>query len=96
MAVDAHDTQALAHYQELIALYYPPHLAAALAAARYQEAIAAQEQASQVAAADQLSLVRKTLVAAQEAHPDLKRDVGRTVAAIDRKETIKGRNNHRS
>lgn len=99
---DTHDSAALAHYQSLIAERYPPDLAVALAAARYQLAVAryqlavaAHEQASAVAVADQLALVRKTLVATQEQHPDLKRDVGRTVAAIDRKGTIKGRNNHR-
>lgn len=76
---------ALTHYQALIDMRYPPHLAAALAAARYQIAVGMA-----------LPVVRETLVRVQEAHPDLKRDVGRTVAAIDRKGTIKGRDNRRS
>jgi len=72
--MDTHDATALQHYEQLIALHYPPHLAAALAAARYQVAIGAC-----------LPMLRETLVAVQTTHPDLKRDVGRTVAAIDRK-----------
>ena len=77
--MDAHDTAALAHYEALIALHYPPHLAAMLAAARYQAQIGAC-----------LPLLRDTLVAVQEAHPDLRRDVGRTVAAIDRRKIKTG------
>lgn len=38
--MDAHDSAALAHYEQLIAARYPPHLAAALAAARYSHALA--------------------------------------------------------
>jgi len=73
--MDAHDSQALAHYEQLISLRYPPHLAAPLAAARYQVAL--------------MPPLRETLVRVQEAHPDLKRDVGRTVAAIDRKKVAR-------
>lgn len=82
--MDAHDNAALEHYEELIALRYPPHLAAALVAARYQIAVGMA-----------LPVVRETLNRVQEQHPDLKRDVGRTIAAIDRKGTIKGRDNRR-
>lgn len=84
--MDEAERSALAHYEQLIACRVPPHLAAALAAARYQTTIA---QAA-------LPVVRDTLIKVQETHPDLKRDVGRTVAAIDRKGTMKGRTNHRS
>lgn len=83
--MDSHDAAALQHYEQLIALRYPPQLAAALAAARYQIAVGMA-----------LPVVRETLVRVQEAYPDLKRDVGRTVAAIDRKGTIKARTNQRS
>lgn len=82
---DPHDSDALAHYEALIAQRYPPQLAVALAAARYQLAVGVA-----------LPIVRETLIRVQEAHPDLKRDVGRTVAAIDRKGTIKGRDSRRS
>lgn len=78
MSADTHDSQALAHYESLIALRYPPHLAAALAAARYQLAVGMA-----------LPVVRETLIRVQEAHPDLRRDVGRTVAAIDRKKVAR-------
>ena len=37
---DSHDAAALVHYEALIALRFPPHLAAALAAARYQVLLA--------------------------------------------------------
>ena len=83
MTVDAHDTAALAHYEALIAARYPPHLAAALTAARYQLAVGMA-----------LPIVRAALVQVQEAHPDLRRDAGRTIAAIDRKGG--GRSNGRS
>ena len=82
---DAHDSTALQHYMALIEQRYPPDLAVALAAARYQLAVGMA-----------LPVVRETLVRVQEQHPDLKRDVGRTVAAIDRKGTINPRNNRRS
>ena len=82
---DTHDSAALTHYMTLIESRYPPDLAVALAAARYQLAVGIA-----------LPVVRETLVRVQEQHPDLKRDVGRTVAAIDRKGTIKGRDNRRS
>lgn len=36
MPPDPHDAAALVHYEALIAAHYPPHLAAMLAAARYQ------------------------------------------------------------
>jgi hypothetical protein len=75
--MDAPEAAALRHYEQMIAQRFPPHLAAALAAARYQVAL------SQGA----LPVLRDALVTAQEAHPDLKRDTGRTIAAIDRKRT---------
>lgn len=80
--MDNHDEHALLHYQTLIAQFYPPTLAAALAAARYQAGLTSVS----------LPLLRDQLVTVQEAHPDLKRDVGRTVAAIDRRGTIKDSN----
>ena len=82
---DTHDQAALDHYMALIERRYPPDLAVALAAARYQLAVGMA-----------LPVVRETLIRVQEAHPDLKRDVGRTVAAIDRKGTINSRNSRRS
>lgn len=76
--MDQHDAAALQHYESLIALRYPPQLAALLAAARYQLAIGTP-----------LPVVKETLVKVQEAHPDLKRDAGRTIAAIDRRKVAK-------
>ena len=86
MTVDLHDSEALAHYEQLIALRYPPQLAALLAATRYGQALSTAP----------LPVVRDVLVRTQEAHPDLKRDVGRTVAAIDRKGDVKRGNNRHS
>lgn len=82
--MDTHDADALAHYEALIAQRYPPQLAAQLAAARYQAKLMKPASPPQPPVAA-LPLIRETLVAVQEQHPDLKRDVGRTVAAIDRK-----------
>jgi hypothetical protein len=74
--MDAHDQAALAHYQALVAnLDCPPILAAALAAARYQH---------QLTHAD-LPVLRDTLEAVASTNPDLRRDIGRTVAAIERR-----------
>ena len=75
--MDERDTQALAHYQALIKEYFPPELATALAAARYQHALSAPTL--------ELPRVRETLVAVAEQHPDLKRDFGHAVAAIERR-----------
>jgi hypothetical protein len=81
--MDQHDRAALTHYEQLIELRYPPQLAALLAAARYQLALIE---------APALPIVRSALVAVQEAHPDLRRDAGRTVAAIDRRKIKAGNN----
>lgn len=74
--IDALDRAALAHYTALIEALYPGHLALALATARYEHALA---QASVA-----LPVLRETLSAVGESRPDLRRDIGRTVAALDR------------
>lgn len=72
---DTYDEAALAHYQHLIARRYPPPLAAQLAAAAYAQGLVA---------GGSLPALRAALLVAQDAYPDLRRDVGRTLAAIDR------------
>lgn len=74
------DAAALRHYEALIAARYPPALACALAAARYQVGLA-QPPVS-------LPAVRDALVVVQAEHPELRRDAGRTVAAIDRRKKL--------
>jgi hypothetical protein len=91
--MDPHAADALAHYEALIALRYPPMLAAALAAARYQTALAAHEQAS-------LAAARNTVVAVGEHHPTLRRTAGQLLEKIDGEmgiaTTVQRRNNRRS
>jgi hypothetical protein len=74
---DAHDIAALAHYEDLIDRRYPPHLAAALAAARYAYGLTA------ASAPLPLPALRDALGAAQDAYPELARDVGRLRARVD-------------
>ena len=73
--MDAHDDAALQHYTALIALRYPPHLAALLAAQRYAHGLDATTLP--------LPAVREALTGVQDNHPDLSREAGRLVAAID-------------
>jgi len=89
VTMDAHDSQALAHYEQLISLRYPPHLAAALAAARYQVAIGTA-----------LPAVREVVSAVGDRHPALRRTAGQLVEKIEGEmglpATIHRRNNRRS
>lgn len=77
MTTDA-DRAALAHYEELIGLRYPPHLACALAAARYAQSIATAEKVPLP-----LPALRKVVEAARDV-PALRREAGRMVATIER------------
>ena len=76
---DTHDAAAYAHYADLIAAWYPPHLAAALAASRYAHGLTMAELPMSLPA---LQAVLKTV---SNEHPELGRDAARVVAAIDRK-----------
>lgn len=75
--MDAHDLAALRHYEALIALHYPPHLAAALAAARYQTGL--------LAAAGPLPLpaLRAVISTAKETQPRLRRVAGQLLEKVD-------------
>ncbi len=75
--MDTHDTTALAHYEALIAQRYPPHLAAALAAARYQVALLA------FAAPASLPVFRDIVSAVAEKQPKLRRTAGRLLVEVE-------------
>lgn len=77
--IDNHAAAALLYYRELTAALYPQELAASLAAAQYAHALMMADLPIP------LSVVQAALVAAQQEHPELKREALRTVAAIDRK-----------
>lgn len=75
--MDPHDAAALRHYEALIALHYPPHLAAALAAARYQVGLV-------VAAAPlPLPALREVVSTVKETQPQLRRAAGRLLVEVE-------------
>lgn len=75
--MDAHDTTALAHYEALIAQRYPPHLAAALAAARYQAELLAGDTPPS------LPVLREVVSAVKDRHPALRRTAGRLLVEVE-------------
>jgi hypothetical protein len=77
--MDTHDHAALQHYLNLIAQRYPPELAAALAAQRYQVSLL-------LAQGPPLSLpaLRDVVQTAKDTYPALARDAGRLVVAIEK------------
>ena len=75
--MDAHDTAALRHYEALIAARYPPHLAAALAAARYQVGLAVS------AAPLPLPALRDAVSMAKDSYPPLRRTAGRLLVEVE-------------
>lgn len=75
--MDAHDATALQHYEALIALHYPPHLAAALAAARYQALLTAGH------APPPLPVLREVVSAVRDQHPALRRTAGRLLVEVE-------------
>lgn len=72
-----HEAAALEHYLAMIAERYPPQLAAALAAERYGLGLRPVDLP--------LPTLAEALVQVAEEHPDLRRDIGRTLAAIERR-----------
>lgn len=94
MPVDVHDNAALAHYMELIEARYPPDLAAALVAARYQIAVVAETGSVP------LPMARQVVRAIGESHPAVRRQAGQLLEKIDGEMglpvTIQRRNNRRS
>ncbi len=75
--MDAHDQTALQHYEALIQERYPPHLAAALAAARYQAALTAG------AMPPPLPVLREIVSATKDGHPRLRRTAGRLLIEVE-------------
>lgn len=75
--MDAHDTAALRHYEALIALHYPPDLATALVAARYQVGLVA------ASAPLPLPALREIISATKDAQPRLRRVAGQLLEKID-------------
>lgn len=72
--MDPHDTAALRHYEALIALHYPPHLAAALAAARYQVCLSALS----------LPALRDVVRMVKDTQPRLQRAAGRLLVEVEK------------
>ena len=77
--MDTHDHAALQHYLRLIELRYPPELAAALAAQRYQVSLL-------LAQGPPLSLpiLREVVQTAKDTYPSIARDAGRLLGAIEK------------
>ena len=75
--MDAHDAAALRHYEALIALHYPPHLAAALATARYQVGL--------IVAVGPLPLpaLREVVSTVKDTQPKLRRTAGRLLVEVE-------------
>lgn len=74
---DIHDTRALEHYQALIDARYPPHLAAALAAARYQAGLLAGNHPPP------LPVLREVVSAVKDGNPRLRRVAGQMLERVE-------------
>jgi hypothetical protein len=77
MELDPHDQTALSHYLALIAAHYPPHLAAMLAAARYQAMLVAGQ------APPPLPLFREMISITKDSNPRLRRTAGRLLVEVE-------------